>query len=556
MVAKDVKAMLQDEGGDEEVGSEEGGRSGDEDDSLFKLVRNASKRVNVIVTLAGSNQDYVLSRWSSLMVTDQEGGDKFVPQRPRQSGDSKTSVSEKRERSVSSEDLVVDKGEELPAEEAIAVTLAEGAKPRQKRKKSKRSKAGKSEVGAFQEVWTSASSDWGKSNPPTHDWGKSTSSTCDSAGVTPVHNPGVPGLATDRPTWRTMLDYSDDKRFNKEWGLWGKDPVRKSRDDKMRGRSPPPREKKGASDRMCEGGPWGEANARSEPGWGSPKRGSPDRPRLSVGSPPSPEKQESSSKSPEESPKLRRPWNRTRRTVRMSSSSSDTLPPNLSSETEENTFLVRVKKGETKAKVLFLNDQKSQGWEGPFDLSLTMEEMVDFNARPAPRAHTWPASVKESDSSSGEEESGGSETSEKVKDPLYEKGLDQHLEGDRGVGYRELMASARKAGTGYRDLMSKEVMTQAEWEAIYWEQREEWNSLDPRFKVRDVVWWYHKPLGVGKWSRAIVEKVILPTELQYREGWTDIVYQIMQTPMGDEHYGSSIAREVDMRPGLWGDPTK
>ena len=115
MVAKDVKAMLQDEGGDEEVGSEEGGRSGDEDDSLFKLVRNASKSkkkrtVNFIVTLAGSHQDYVPSRWSSLMVTDQEGGEKFVPQRPRPNNDSKASASEKRERSVSSEDLVVTRG--------------------------------------------------------------------------------------------------------------------------------------------------------------------------------------------------------------------------------------------------------------------------------------------------------------------------------------------------------------------------------------------------------------------------------------------------------------
>ncbi len=60
------------------------------------------------------------------MVTDQEGGDKFVPQHPRLNDDSKASASEKRERSVSSEDLVVDKGGELPAEEALAVAVAEG----------------------------------------------------------------------------------------------------------------------------------------------------------------------------------------------------------------------------------------------------------------------------------------------------------------------------------------------------------------------------------------------------------------------------------------------
>ncbi len=52
-----------------------------------------------------------------------------------------------------------------------------------------------------------------------------------------------------------------------------------------------------------------------------------------------------------------------------------------------------------------------------------------------------------------------------------------------------------------------------------------------------------------------MEKVILPTELQYREGWTAIVYQIVQTSLGDEHFGSSIAKEDDLRPALWGDPT-
>ncbi len=69
------------------------------------------------------------------------------------------------------------------------------------------------------------------------------------------------------------------------------------------------------------------------------------------------------------------------------------------------------------------------------------------------------------------------------------------------------------------------------------------------------MFWFHKPLGVGKWSRAIVEKVILPTELQYREEWTDIVYQVMLTSMGDVNYESSIAKESDLRPSLWGDPT-
>jgi hypothetical protein len=119
---------------------------------------------------------------------------------------------------VISEDIVVDKGDELPAEEAMAITVAEGSKPRQKRKKSKKSKAEKSEVGAFQEVGVSTSSDWGKSNPSVSDWAKSTSSTCDSAIDTPVHNPGASARKPDQPTWGTMKDYGDDDRVDKEWG--------------------------------------------------------------------------------------------------------------------------------------------------------------------------------------------------------------------------------------------------------------------------------------------------------------------------------------------------
>ena len=77
-----------------------------------------------------------------------------------------------------------------------------------------------------------------------------------------------------------MKDYGDDVRIDKEWGQWGKDAVRKARDDKMRGRSPPPKESKGPSDRMCEGGPWGGASDGSTRGWGSPRGCSPDPVRV------------------------------------------------------------------------------------------------------------------------------------------------------------------------------------------------------------------------------------------------------------------------------------
>jgi hypothetical protein len=272
-----------------------------------------------------------------------------------------------------------------------------------------------------------------------------------------------------------MRDYRDDDRVDKEWENWGKDAVRKARDDKMRGQSPPPKESKGPSDRMCEGGPWGGASDGSTRGWGSPRGCSPDLVRS--------DKEESSSRDLVDAPEPKRPWNRTRRSVRMSNSSSGIDPPKLSSEIEESTFLVKVKKGEDKAKVLFLNNQKSTGWEGPFDTSLTMEDMLDFSNRPAPRAHTWPTSVMESEPSSEGEGSERSARSEGRKESRFEKGLDPHLGGGRGAGYLEVVESAKKAGAGYRAVIAQKRLTQAEWEAYWWEQSEAWNALSPRFKI-------------------------------------------------------------------------
>ncbi len=101
----------------------------DAEDTLFKLVRNESekdkkkRRVNFIVILAGGEENYVPTRWPSLMMADKEDEEKFIPQCPGRCGEKKASTSEKRERSVSSEDPEVDKGKSPPAEEAIAVTI-------------------------------------------------------------------------------------------------------------------------------------------------------------------------------------------------------------------------------------------------------------------------------------------------------------------------------------------------------------------------------------------------------------------------------------------------
>ena len=153
------------------------------------------RKVNFIVTLAGAGHDYVPSRWSTLMLTDRGDKESYVPQRPNAHGDDRAAASAKRERSVSNEDFVVDKGKSPPAEEAIAVPTTEEAKPRQKRKKTRKSKAEKSEVRPCQEEKASDPSDWGRSNPPVPDWRLSTSLTCDSAKATPVHDSGASAIS-------------------------------------------------------------------------------------------------------------------------------------------------------------------------------------------------------------------------------------------------------------------------------------------------------------------------------------------------------------------------
>jgi hypothetical protein len=67
-----------------------------------------------------------------------------------------------------------------------------------------------------------------------------------------------------------------------------------------------------------------------------------------------------------------------------------------------------------------------------------------------------------------------------------------------------------------------------------------WSSLNPRYKVGEIVWLYSKEEGIGKWRKACVERVILPTELQlqYREGMTDILYQNCLVPMGGGRFSA------------------
>jgi hypothetical protein len=202
MVVKDMKRMLED---DEATSSGEGEE--DAEVSLFKLVRSESakdrkkRRVNFIVTLAGEEKSYVPQRWSAMMVTDKGEGEKFIPQRPGGSRDKEASTGDKRDRSVSNEALLVDKGDSSPAEEAIAVDISEESKPRQKRKRTKKPKVGKSEVIELQNEKVVSAPDWVGSVTSDRDRAVSTSLSCDSAGVTPVHSAAASTRSPGRPTW-------------------------------------------------------------------------------------------------------------------------------------------------------------------------------------------------------------------------------------------------------------------------------------------------------------------------------------------------------------------
>ncbi len=65
-----------------------------------------------------------------------------------------------------------------------------------------------------------------------------------------------------------------------------------------------------------------------------------------------------------------------------------TDPSDSSSEGGECTFLVRVRKGKDEARVIFVSDEEAKGWESPFNLALTMEDMANFHKEASPRAYT------------------------------------------------------------------------------------------------------------------------------------------------------------------------
>jgi hypothetical protein len=99
---------------------------------------------------------------------------------------------------------------------------------------------------------------------------------------------------------------------------------------------------------------------------------------------------------------------------------------------EERTFLVRVRPGMTQAEVLFLNNVKGDGWEGPFDLEVPLQDLLEFDLLPLPRRA---AMIERVPSRNGKEE---------APSESKEHSLDKYLTGEREAGLTEIMASVRE----------------------------------------------------------------------------------------------------------------
>ncbi len=86
----------------------------------------------------------------------------------------------------------------------------------------------------------------------------------------------------------------------------------------------------------------------------------------------------------------------------------------------------------TQAEVLFLKNVKGDGWEGPFDLEVPLQDLLEFDLLPLPRRT---AMIEKGPSKNGKEE---------APSESKEHSLDTYLTGERGAGLTEIMASVRE----------------------------------------------------------------------------------------------------------------
>ena len=81
----------------------------------------------------------------------------------------------------------------------------------------------------------------------------------------------------------------------------------------------------------------------------------------------------------------------------------------------ERTFLVRVRPGMAEAEVMFLNNVREDGWEGPFDLKAPLQTLLDFDLLPLPRRAGVSKGQSSSDEKKGGSEGDGNESKEKTR---------------------------------------------------------------------------------------------------------------------------------------------
>jgi hypothetical protein len=140
--------------------------------------------------------------------------------------------------------------------------------------------------------------------------------------------------------------------------------------------------------------------------------------------------------------------------------------------------MVKIGTGQKEAKVLFLASDKSKGWEGPFEVSMTLDEMRAFSQRSrSPRACARPSSATVSEGSdryTPTSASEGSDSGSDAKDSVFRGGLEQHLTKGRGVGYREVMEAEIKA----------KALRKAHYRAL----SDAWTKIAPQYKVGQIVW--------------------------------------------------------------------
>jgi hypothetical protein len=462
MVMKDLKEMFRDNKGDED--DEKG-------NTLFNLVRGESKkRVNFLVTLAEGGMEYVPVRAPSMMIKAVEGKDDYKPRKRKSLVQSLGGGS-----SSDEEDKVPAKsflGSPRRASQSSSSSSSDdeldntNTPSKQKDQQGQRSSRSNKQASA---KLSKGLSQKGKSSPAGKKRIKRASSAMSSSAFSPSQGKETwPEDLAFKPKWGGMKSleiHKDERMMDSEWADDSEKKERVIRDKRIeRGGSPPPKDKQGASSwtssRTLEGQMWGKAKGDDTMSfdalkpWGKDDHSGdcgPDckfRGKVDEGT----GRKDKPSRSPKKkkAKKVAVPSKRTKKTsppnaepsLRVQGSPFESSAREEGKEKsvcdEERTFLVKVRPGMTQAEVLFLNNAKGDGWEGPFDLEVPLKDLFEFDLLPLPRQA---AMISNLPPGKGKEEA-SSESGEHR--------LDKYLTGGRGAGWTEVMSSARETSVERR----------------------------------------------------------------------------------------------------------